>query len=89
MQRNDLVALVAGTSVGIVGGAFGVFLACIAGEVAVRRFLVELGDPYIELSQPSLPAAQHVAMALPPARDTLKAMGQTAGGQLTVAATRR
>jgi hypothetical protein len=69
MQRNDLVALVAGTSVGVVGGAFGVFLACIAGEAAVRRFLIELGDHYIELgdhyielSQPPLPSAPHGAM---------------------------
>ena len=61
MRRNDMVALVAGTSVGIVGGAFGVFLACIAGEAAVRRFLVELGDHYSELSQPPLSARQHSA----------------------------
>ena len=89
MQRNDLIALVAGTSVGIVGGALGVFLASIAGEAAVRRVLDQLGDHYVELSQPPLPAAQHGAMALPPARDTLTARGQTAGGQLAVAATRR
>ncbi|HEV2460098.1 MAG TPA: hypothetical protein VGS80_17205 [Ktedonobacterales bacterium] len=67
MQRNDMVALVAGTSVGFVGGALGVFLACIAGEAAVLRFLVQLGDRYIELEQPPLPAAHHDAPRANPA----------------------
>jgi hypothetical protein len=61
MQRNELVALAAGASVGVGGGALGAFLAWIAGGAVARRVLDPFGDQYIELRQPQLPAARHGA----------------------------
>jgi hypothetical protein len=39
MKRDEMVTLVAGASVGVVGGALGVFLSRIAGGAAARRVL--------------------------------------------------
>jgi hypothetical protein len=66
MHRKELVALVTGASVGVGGGALGAFLAWIAGEAVARRFLDQLGDQYIELAQPVLPAARHGAQRASP-----------------------
>jgi hypothetical protein len=61
MQRSDMIALVAGASVGVGGGVLGALLAWTAGEAVARRVLDPLGDQYIELRQPALPAVQHAA----------------------------
>ena len=55
MQRNDMVALVAGAIVGMGGGALGAFLVCTVGRAVVRRFL----DPYPDLGQPAPPMERH------------------------------
>jgi hypothetical protein len=61
MQWKEKIALVAGATVGVGGGALGAFLTCIAGGAAVRRFLDQFGDQDIELRQPAPPAARHRA----------------------------
>ncbi|HEV2456974.1 MAG TPA: hypothetical protein VGS80_01315 [Ktedonobacterales bacterium] len=61
MQRNEMIALVAGASVGVGGGMLGAFLAWTAGGAVARCVLDPLGDQYIELSPPTLPAARHGA----------------------------
>jgi hypothetical protein len=52
MQRTEMVALVAGTTVGIGGGALGAFLVCTAGRVVVHRVLDQFDDQYLDLMQP-------------------------------------
>ena len=52
MQRKEMVALVAGASVGVGRGALGAFLACVAGRAVARSFLDQFGDHYIEPEQP-------------------------------------
>jgi hypothetical protein len=61
MQRNEMMALVAGASVGVGGGALGAFLAWTAGGAVARRVLDKFDDQDIELRQPALPAARHGA----------------------------
>ena len=63
MQRNEMMALVAGASVGLGGGMLGAFLAWTAGGALAHRVLDPFGDQYIELSQPALLAARHGAQA--------------------------
>jgi hypothetical protein len=46
MQRTDTVALVAGATVGMGGGALGAFLAYTAGQVVVHRFLDQFDDQF-------------------------------------------
>ena len=60
MQRNDMVALVAGTSIGVVGGALGAVLACTAGEATLYHLLdrFSFGDQYVVLRPPAVPTAQ-------------------------------
>ena len=45
-ERTDTVALVAGATVGMGGGALGAFLACTAGRVVVDRFLDQFDDQF-------------------------------------------
>jgi len=62
MQRKQMVALVAGVSVGVGGGVLGAFLAWEAIGAAGRRLLDQFGDQddqVIELEQPTLSATQH------------------------------
>jgi hypothetical protein len=61
MQRTEIVALVAGTTVGIGGGALGAFLVCTAGRVVVHRFLDPFDDQYLDLRPPTLLTARHGA----------------------------
>jgi hypothetical protein len=61
MRRNEVVALVAGASIGMGGGALGAFVAWTAGGVAARRFLDQFGDQDIELRLPVPPGAQYGA----------------------------
>ncbi len=60
MRRNDLVALVAGASVGVVGGGLAAGLACTVGGAVLYRLLDQLGfdDQYFELSQPLMLTAR-------------------------------
>jgi hypothetical protein len=59
MQRKDLVALVAGASVGVAGGALGAILASTVGGKPLYRLVDQLGwgDQYIELRPPAGPSA--------------------------------
>ena len=59
MHRTEMVALVAGTTVGIGGGALGAFLVCTAGRVVVHRFLDQFDDQYLDLEQPAPLTARH------------------------------
>ena len=63
MQRAEMVALVAGTTVGIGGGALGAFLVCTAGRVVVHRvldqFLDQFDDQYLDLGPPTPLTARH------------------------------
>ena len=61
MQRAEMVALVAGTTVGIGGGALGAFLVCTAGRVVVHHFLDQFDDQYLDLRQPAPATARHGA----------------------------
>jgi hypothetical protein len=61
MQRTEMVALVAGTTVGIGGGALGAFLVCTAGRVVVHHFLDQFDDEYLDLRPPTLLTARHGA----------------------------
>jgi hypothetical protein len=61
MQRTEMVALVAGTTVGIGGGALGAFLLCTAGRVVVHRVLDQFDDQYLDLRQPAPLMAGHGA----------------------------
>jgi hypothetical protein len=67
MHRNEMMALVAGASVGVGGGMLGAFLAWTASGALVHRVLDPFGDQYIELSQPeqyvSGVAGRHAAPA--------------------------
>lgn len=73
MQRSDVVVMVAGTTIGVGGGALGSFLACTAGRVLARRFLDQ--NRYIDLGPAgsravrtcSAPATQRSAPVAPPA----------------------
>jgi hypothetical protein len=56
MQRTEVVALVAGATVGIGGGVLGGFLACTAGLVAMQRILDEY--QYLDLGPPAPPGAR-------------------------------
>ena len=56
-----MVALVAGATVGIGGGALGAFLVCTAGQVVVHRFLHQFDDQYLDLRPPAPPTARHSA----------------------------
>ena len=64
MKRRDVVALVAGTTVGVGGGTLSAFLACATGWALVQRFLdrysyIDLGHPAPPggASAPTVPAA--------------------------------
>src|SRR5215470_12397761 len=59
MPRKDLVALVAGASVGVAGGALGAILVSTVGGAALSRFVDQFGwgDQYIELRPPAVPTA--------------------------------
>jgi hypothetical protein len=59
MHRTDMVALAAGTTVGIGGGALGAFLICTAGQIVVHRFLDQFDDQYFDFRPPALPTARH------------------------------
>jgi hypothetical protein len=62
MQRNQMIALVAGVGVGVAGGGLGAFLAWEAVGAAGRHLLDQFGDQddqVIELEQPALSATQH------------------------------
>ncbi|MGO8947950.1 MAG: hypothetical protein ACLQUY_09865 [Ktedonobacterales bacterium] len=59
MQRTDMLALAAGATVGVVGGALGAFLVCTAGPVVAGRFLNQLNEQYLDLGQPAPPTARH------------------------------
>jgi hypothetical protein len=61
MHRTEMVALVAGTTVGIGGGALGAFLVCTAGRVVVYRFLDQFDGQYPDLEQPAPLTARHGA----------------------------
>jgi hypothetical protein len=61
MQRTDIVALVAGATVGLGGGGLGAFLVCTAGRAVVHRFLAQFDDQYLDLGQPARPTARHSA----------------------------
>jgi hypothetical protein len=61
MQRNEVVALVAGASIGMGGGPLGAFVAWAACGAAARHFLDRLGDQDIELRQPAAPGVQYGA----------------------------
>jgi hypothetical protein len=61
MHRTEMVALVAGATVGMGGGALGAFLVCTAGQIVVHRFLNQFDDQYLDLRQPALPMARHSA----------------------------
>lgn len=61
MQRKEMVALVAGASVGVGGGALGAFLACMAGQALAHGFLNQFGDHYIDLEQPTPQRVRHSA----------------------------
>ena len=61
MQRTEMVALVAGATVGLGGGGLGAFLVCTAGQIVVHRFVHQFDDQYLDLSQPARPTAQHSA----------------------------
>jgi hypothetical protein len=66
MQRNDMVALVAGASVGVGGGAPGAFQTWTVGRAAAHHFLDQLGDHDIELRQPPPSTARHGAQQASP-----------------------
>jgi hypothetical protein len=62
MQRKQIVALLAGVSVGVGGGVLGALLAWAAVGAAARRFLEQFDDQDdqdIELEQPALSATRH------------------------------
>jgi hypothetical protein len=61
MQRKQMIALVAGVSVGVGGGVLGAFLVWAAAGAVALRLLDQLDDHDIELPQPVLPVAQHAA----------------------------
>jgi hypothetical protein len=61
LQRTDIVALVAGATVGLGGGTLGAFLVCTAGQVVVHRFLAQFDDQYLDLGQLARPTARHSA----------------------------
>jgi hypothetical protein len=58
MQRTEMVALVAGTTVGLGGGTLGAFLVC---TIVVHRFLDQFDDQYVDLGQPARPTARQSA----------------------------
>jgi hypothetical protein len=58
MQRTEMVALVAGTTVGLGGGGLGAFLVCTAGQIVVHRFLHQFDDQYLDLWPPAPPTAR-------------------------------
>jgi hypothetical protein len=53
MQRRDKVALVAGTTMGLWGGALGAFLVCTATWAATCRLVNQLDARYFELRLPA------------------------------------
>ncbi len=53
MQRTEGVALVAGATVGLGGGALAAFVACTLGQAVAQRVL----DPSAAQSSPRAPAA--------------------------------
>ena len=59
MQRTEMVALVAGTTMGLGGGVLGAFLVCTAGRVVVHRSLDQFNDQYLDLKQPTPLTARH------------------------------
>jgi hypothetical protein len=61
MQRRDIVALVAGATVGMGGGTLGAFLVCTAGRAVARRFLDQLDDQYLDFGKPILATERHGA----------------------------
>ena len=66
MQRTDMVALVAGATVGLGGGALGAFLVCTVGREVVHRFLNQVSDQYLDLGQPARATARHGALQASP-----------------------
>ena len=58
-QRTDTVALVAGATVGMGGGALGEFLVCMAGRVVVHRILDPFDDQYRDFRPPAPRTARH------------------------------
>jgi hypothetical protein len=79
MNRTEMVALVAGATVGMGGGALGAFLVCTAGRVVVHSFLDQFDDQYLDLGHPALPTARHSAQqaSLVGASDTQRASDQS------------
>jgi hypothetical protein len=65
MQRTELIALVAGMSVGLGGGTLGAFLACTACRAVARDVQEQYG--YIDLGPPAPPPAAPVAQPVAPA----------------------
>ena len=59
MHRTEMVALVAGATVGMGGGALGAFLVCTAGQIVVQRFLNQFDDQYLDLRPPAPATARH------------------------------
>jgi hypothetical protein len=59
MQRTEMVALVAGATVGLGGGGLGAFLVCRAGQRVVHRFMNQIDDQYLDLRQPDRPTVRH------------------------------
>jgi hypothetical protein len=58
MQRTEGVALVAGTTLGLGGGALAAFVACMLGQAMAHRVLKQVTDQYLDLGPPALLAAQ-------------------------------
>jgi len=58
MQRTEGVALIAGATVGLGGGALAAFVACMLGQAVAYRVLEQVSDEYLDLGPPALPAAQ-------------------------------
>jgi hypothetical protein len=86
MHRTDMVALVAGATVGMGGGALGAFLVCTAGQIVVHRFLNQFDDQYLDLRQSALPTARHSAQpaSLGGASGTQRASDQSSRTALVV-----
>jgi hypothetical protein len=68
MHRTEMVALAAGTTVGMAGGALGAFLVCTAVQLVVHRFLDPFHDQYLDFSPPAPPTARHSAQQASPCR---------------------
>ena len=65
MQRTEIGALLAGTTLGMGGGALGAFFVCMAGRALAHRLFDESDSLYIELRQAASQARHYAQQPSP------------------------